>query len=230
MHILFGALFFGCLVELVLLLVKPKWSTLGRELPNQKKTIKKLIITTLVFLLLFAVTSGKSNTSTSTKATTNNNAEEVIKKESDTKQGESKEASKSVKENKDKFSISSEQNTNAAVDELILRGKSDSKNATDEDIKTAIKFINDHYNNYWTDNETMHKTMYYGSLLEYAKRDEAKENQKGIDFIIYNLGVDSEQVVKYVYRKADKIEDAATQSNLEQIKKSLAKIPSDYKK
>lgn len=50
--------------------------------------------------------------------------------------------------------------------------------------------------------------MYYGALLEYSNEDK----------IIKKLGLDSEQVVKYIYRKVEKVEDSSTQSNLEQIK------------
>ena len=75
----------------------------------------------------------------------------------------------------------------------------------------------------------MHKGMYYGSLLEYAKKDKAKENPKGIDGKIYDLGVDTVQVIKYVYRGVDKIEDDSTQANLRQIEKSLNNIPNNFK-
>lgn len=208
MHVLFGALLFGCLIELILLFVKPKWAALGRELPNKNKSIKNLVIITIVFLLLFAVTSRKNESSIATDS-----------KESNTKQDQNKEVSKQVEKNEDKFLINSEPNTSAAVDELILKGKNNSKSATKDNIKEAIKFINDNYNKYWADNETMQKTMYYGALLEYSNEDK----------VIKELGVDSEQVVKYIYRKAEKVEDSSTQSNLEQIKKSLNKIPSSLK-
>lgn len=38
------------------------------------------------------------------------------------------------------------------------------------------------------------------------------------------------QVVKNIYRKIEKVEDTSTQLNLKQIKKSLDKIPDEYKK
>lgn len=126
---------------------------------------------------------------------------------------------KENKEEKDSRFIVKEENTSSAVDELVSRGKENSKNATEDDIKEAIKFINDNYNKYWTNNETMHKGMYYGSLLEYAKHDTDTEN----------LGMDTVQAIKYVYRGADKIEDESTQANLKQIEKSLKNIPEDYK-
>lgn len=130
----------------------------------------------------------------------------------------------------DRFTITSEPNTTAAVDEIINKGKEDALKASEEEIKEAIKFINDNYDNYWTNNETMHRGMYYGSLLEYSKKDKAKENQKGLDYTIYNLGTDTVQAIKYVYRKAETVEDSSTQSNLKQVKKSLDNIPDEYKK
>lgn len=139
------------------------------------------------------------------------------------------EVKKEIPKANEKFVITSAPNTTAAVDEIINKGKEDSSSISEEDIKRAIKFINDNYNNYWTDNETMHKGLYYGSLLEYAKRDKAKENQKGLDYTIYSLGVDTVQVIKYVYRGAETKEDEATQANLRQIEKSLSNIPNNLK-
>lgn len=56
--------------------------------------------------------------------------------------------------------------------------------------------------------------MYYGYYLERGFKDTAPNDY-------YNLGMDSYQVVKYVYRGVEKVEDEATQANLSQIKKSL---------
>lgn len=218
MNVFFKILFFSCLIELTLLFVKPKWATLGRDLPDKKKSIKKLTIVTIVLLLLSIVTSNTNSTIQKQTDTTANKIEEVSNQEEIKNDNSKKEDSKPKDENR--FSVTSEPNTSAAVDELILRGKNDSKNATKDDIKEAVKFINDSYNKYWIDNETMQKTMYYGALLQYSN-----ENKN-----IKELGLDSEQVVKYIYRKAEKVEDESTQANLTQIKKSLNKISDDYKK
>ena len=60
--------------------------------------------------------------------------------------------------------------------------------------------------------------MFYGFWLEYAyDGDEGARNY-------YNLGMDMEQAVKYVYRGAEKAEDEATKENLAQIKESLEAI------
>lgn len=130
------------------------------------------------------------------------------------------EVSEEVPKADDRFAITASPNTTAAVDELVLRAKKDSSNATDIEIKEAVKFINDNYNNYWADNSIMEKTMYYGALLEYSNKDND----------IKSLGADTVQVVKYIYRKVEKVEDDSTQSNLKQIKKSLDKISDEYKK
>lgn len=120
----------------------------------------------------------------------------------------------------DRFTITSEENTSAAVDELIRKGKQYALNATEQDFKEAIQFIDVNYNNYWVDNETMHKGLYYGAMLEYLKHDKDSEE----------LGMDTVQVIKYIYRNAEKVEDESTQSNLQQIQRSLNKISDDYKK
>ena len=85
-------------------------------------------------------------------------------------------------------------------------------------VKTieAINFIKENYPNYFESNEVMEKTMYYGYLLEYGYKN--KNNNYA------DLGMDAYQVVKYVYRGAEKVEDISTQENLKQIAKDLDKI------
>jgi hypothetical protein len=89
---------------------------------------------------------------------------------------------------------------------------------TEEMRDEAVAFIVEHYPDYYGDNETMERAMFYGFWLEYAyDGDEGARNY-------YNLGMDMEQAVKYVYRGAEKAEDEATKENLTQIKESLEAI------
>ena len=67
-------------------------------------------------------------------------------------------------------------------------------------------------------NETMEKTMYYGYYLEYAYSKNGPEN------IYANLGIDTYQAVKGVYRNVDKVEDDIVQENLRQIEEWLSKL------
>lgn len=107
-----------------------------------------------------------------------------------------------------------EPNTSAMVDYIVTKAKTDSETITEEQKQEAVNFIKDNFENYFKDNDTMEKTMYYGALLEYGCEKDSD---------LSNLGMDAKQVVKYVYRGAEKPEDEATQANLRQIKKSLEK-------
>lgn len=109
-----------------------------------------------------------------------------------------------------------EANTSAMVDSIVNKAKSDTDGQLDLDTcKEALSYLKDNYPNYFTDNETMEKVMYYGAFLEYSFEG------KGINDVCATLGQDALQTVKYVYRGADAIEDESTQSNLRQVKESL---------
>ena len=112
-----------------------------------------------------------------------------------------------------------EPNTSAKVDALARDAKdSVAEGVTDEKRDEAVAFIVEHYPDYYGDNETMEQAMFYGFWLEYAY--DGDEAARGY----YNLGMDMEQAVKYVYRGAEKAEDEATKENLAQIKESLEAI------
>lgn len=109
-----------------------------------------------------------------------------------------------------------EANTSAMVDSIVNKAKSDADGQLDLDTcKEALSYLKDNYPNYFTDNETMEKVMYYGAFLEYSFEG------KGINDVCATLGQDALQTGKYVYRGADAIEDESTQSNLRQVKESL---------
>lgn len=96
-----------------------------------------------------------------------------------------------------------------------------SESVTDDKRDEAVDFIVSTYPDFFTDNETMEKTMYYGFYLDYAYES------SGVNNIYANLGIDTYQVVKYVYRGVETVSDSATQSNLYQIQKSLAQLGYD---
>lgn len=89
---------------------------------------------------------------------------------------------------------------------------------TDAQRDEAVKFIADHYPNYYADNETMEQAMAYGFLLEYAYRDDEASQTYAW------LGRDVEQAITYVYRRYETVEDEATQTNLEQIQEHLEEL------
>lgn len=112
--------------------------------------------------------------------------------------------------------VTPEPNTSEELDAITMKAKKDAEGHLDlSTCKEALNFLKDNYPNYFTDNETMEKVMYYGAFLEYSFEG------KGINDVCATLGQDALQAVKYVYRGVDSIEDDATQENLKQVAKSL---------
>lgn len=109
-----------------------------------------------------------------------------------------------------------EPNTTETLDSITVKAKEDAEGHLDlSTCKQALEFLKDNYPDYFTDNETMEKVMYYGAFLEYSFEG------KGINDTCATLGQDVLQAVKYVYRGVDTIEDDATQENLRQVAASL---------
>lgn len=79
-----------------------------------------------------------------------------------------------------------EANTSAMVDSIVNKAKSDADGQLDLDTcKEALSYLKDNYPNYFTDNETMEKVMYYGAFLEYSFEG------KGINDVCATLGQDA---------------------------------------
>lgn len=112
-----------------------------------------------------------------------------------------------------------EKNTSAMVDTIAHAAKASANYSSSKEKATeAINFINSNYPDYFTDNDTMEKTMYYGFYLEYAYKKNGSTN------LYANLGMDASQAVKDVYCGTETKEDDHATSNLKQIKDSLDSI------
>ena len=112
-------------------------------------------------------------------------------------------------------SLTSEEGSTERVDEIAKIAKDNASQMNQETADKLVDYISKTNPNFYKDNKTMEKTMYYGGLLEYW--------EKG-DEVYRTLGMDTTQAVKYVYRGAEKASDDSTKSNLSQIQKSLDKI------
>lgn len=138
---------------------------------------------------------------------------------SQTSQNE-KNSNKTIEEKiTDKSKNTIEPNTSAMIDSLILKGKEKAKNATEEELNEALDYIKININNCFTSNEIMENFIYYGSILEYYYNG-GKTNSD----IRGEIGMDSVQLVKYVYRNIETPTDEATISNLKQVKDNLSKL------
>lgn len=109
-----------------------------------------------------------------------------------------------------------EKGTSARVDEIALYAKATVGHLGIYAEDTAISAIRETYPEFYSSQEQMELFMFYGYYLDYAFDDGTPQSE---------LGADLYQAIKYVYRGAEKIEDASTQSNLEQIAKSLEQLP-----
>ena len=181
------------------------------------KRIPKIVISILYALLVVSSLGSdfpeSNNTGTAIIETTaETETEKEILKESETEiVQETAIESESASEPKP--------NTSGMVDYIAKEAKASANiGASEEKRKEAISFIRDNYPNYFIDNETMEKTMYYGYYLEYAYSKNGSEN------IYANLGIDAYQAVKGVYRNVDKVEDDIVQENLRQIEEGLSKL------
>lgn len=106
-----------------------------------------------------------------------------------------------------------ERNTSRAVDAITLLARGDAKEISEKLEKDAILFLRDNYPHYHKDDATMEKTMYYGSLLDKAYKDERGQ-----------LGWAALKAVKYVYRGHQKVGDDATQNSLRRVEKALKRL------
>lgn len=110
-----------------------------------------------------------------------------------------------------------ESNTSKMVDYIASQAKESATAVTDEKLDEALTFIYENYPDYYKDNETMEKAMYYGYYLEYAYSQ--TDSQSYAD-----LGTDVYQAVKYVYRNQETTDETHTQENLRQINEKLIEL------
>ncbi len=170
-----------------------------------------LIVPFILALSLTACNSSDSNTNQNNSETqTQNETVQTETTENETAQSENEEA--------EKEETVPEPNTSEMVDYIYYQAKDEieTNGLSEEKRDEAVKFLVDNYPNYFVDNETMEKTMYYGCYLDIGCKDDELPYE--------DLGTDAYQVVKYVYRGAEKIEDNGTQENLKQIKESLNEL------
>lgn len=108
--------------------------------------------------------------------------------------------------------LTTEANTSARVDEIAKIAKADAVSITNELQNEAVDYISKNYSVCFESNESMELMMYYGGLLDYGCKDGSVEK---------DIGTDSVQVAKYVYRGAEAVDDDGTQENIRQIQEGL---------
>lgn len=110
-----------------------------------------------------------------------------------------------------------EHGTSEYVDYIFTKAKNDSKNVTNVQLQEAVDWLKNNTNNYFSGEENMEMTMYYGELLE--------RTYKGTGNVYEQVGWQAFKTVKYVYRGVDSISDPVTQDNLVELKDMLSDLP-----
>lgn len=111
--------------------------------------------------------------------------------------------------------FTAEKNSSEMVDQIARTAKSNIDKFSDANADDIIEIIRKTDHRYYANADDMEKFMWYGFLLDYKYDDSDPRSE---------LGTDLTQAIKYVYRFIETTYDDATQENLRQIDKDLARI------
>lgn len=114
--------------------------------------------------------------------------------------------------------FTAKKNSTEMVDQIASVAKEYQAHLIKKNADKIIKKIRKQTPNFYKNNRTMELYMWYGYLLEYYYPEDDPRAR---------LGMDVEQAIKYVYRRAEKESDISTQENLRQITKDLVAIDYD---
>lgn len=111
----------------------------------------------------------------------------------------------------------SQHGTTEYAEYIFYKAVNDSLNVTDEQLQEAVAFIKANTNSYFTTQENMEKTMYYGKLIAYKYRNSGNDYEK--------TGNQAYRTVEYVYRGIDKTTDETTLKNLKKLQDMADELP-----
>lgn len=111
----------------------------------------------------------------------------------------------------------SQHGTTEYAEYIFYKAVNDSLNVTDEQLQEAVAFIKANTNSYFTTQENMEKTMYYGKLIAYKYRNSGNDYEKA--------GNQAYRTVEYVYRGIDKTTDETTLKNLKKLQDMADELP-----
>lgn len=169
---------------------------------EQRKSKRKWWIIVLVFLIIGALGSNKD-------AAENENA--------DPEATPTVEATVTPEPTEE---VAPEQGTTAMVDHIISIAKEDA-GGPDAEAKAvaAYEWIVENVPQWYDGLEIMERAIYNGTLVEYF--------YYVTDRVRSDIGADTVQSVKYVYRGVETVLDNATQENIRQIKEGIEKARGD---
>lgn len=186
-----------------------------KDFPQKKKIILSVVFAIWTIILIAFGSGGTTENTTTNSNSKNETVTDAKKEDKDSTPVKKVEAVEVTGDLLTTPAFTAEANTSDMVDQIALTAKKYADTLTDEQVATILADVKNAIHQFYTDNATMEKYMWYGYLLDYKYDDsEAKSS----------LGTDLFQAIKYVYRNAEKVEDSATVENLNQIDKDFLKI------
>ena len=200
-----------------------------KKLPQKRKVIYTVIFAIWTVYVIAVNASGGSEPqqqeqTDAKQETTNKKPKKKVEKKSDKKEETNK------KSNTELYGVdaveitgdllqtptfTAEPRTSKMVDQIALTAKANAGNLNDDQVNAIINDIRSVNHNFYTDEASMLKYMWYGYLLDYKFEDSNARS---------SLGQDVYQSIKNIYRNTDTLESDATQANFRQIDKSLQQI------
>lgn len=200
-----------------------------KKLPQKRKAIYTVIFAIWTVYVIVVNASGGSEPQQQEQTdvkqeTTNKKPKKKVEKKSDKKEETNK------KSNTELYGVdaveitgdllqtptfTAEPRTSKMVDQIALTAKANAGNLNDDQVNAIINDVRSVNHNFYSDEPSMLKYMWYGYLLDYKFEDNNARS---------SLGQDVYQAVKNIYRNTDTLESDATQANFRQIDKSLQEI------
>lgn len=200
-----------------------------KKLPQKRKVIYTVIFAIWTVYVIAVNASGGSEPQQQEQTdvkqeTTNKKPKKKVEKKSDKKEETNK------KSNTELYGVdaveitgdllqtptfTAEPRTSKMVDQIALTAKANAGNLNDDQVNAIINDVRSVNHNFYSDEPSMLKYMWYGYLLDYKFEDSNARS---------SLGQDVYQAVKNIYRNTDTLESDATQANFRQIDKSLQEI------
>lgn len=200
-----------------------------KKLPQKRKVIYTVIFAIWTVYVIAVNASGGSEPQQQEQTdvkqeTTNKKPKKKVEKKSDKKEETNKKSNTelygvdAVEVTGDLLqtpAFTADSGTSKMVDQIAFTAKTNAENLNDDQVNAIINDIRSANHNFYTDEATMLKYMWYGYLLDYKFEDSNARS---------SLGQDVYQAVKNIYRNTDTLESDATQANFRQIDKSLQEI------
>lgn len=196
----------------------------------QRKTLNKVALVILTIVFVAYTPSWIENVVLETPEQTE------IQQEQETEETENQSSSQTTKDdiyNPNKITVANYQDksteeylydfiegvepyTSKMID-VISRAARNSANymATTAKREEALNFIKNNYPNYWTNEDTLIKSIYYGYYLSYAFDNSS---------VYSNLGFDVYEIGKAIYRQEEVPESDFVQNNLRKIQENINKL------